>query len=107
MEQNQKLSGAGSIWNVNSWHWYSLYSLLTTRESKNYTDTVKKILLQKFQDHKFTKEDLKFTFSKVKKLEGEVNTVLSSHFNPFFRSKKLGIVEYPKGKTDPLLRIRL
>ena len=38
MAEKVEKQAAGSIWNVNSWHW----------EMKNYTDISKKIIEQKF-----------------------------------------------------------
>merc|ERR1712023_173702 len=56
-----KKEGAGSIWNVNNWHW----------ESKNYSPIMEELLTKKLTGHKFKKDDLEFEFSKVNKLKGE------------------------------------
>lgn len=62
----EKQKAAGSIWNVNSWHW----------EMKNYTEQTKKILQQKFLNLAYEGSDgIKITHTKVKfaKAQAEVN----------------------------------
>ena len=62
----EKQKAAGSIWNVNSWHW----------EMKNYTEATKKILEQLFLQLVFEGDNnIKISHTKVKfpKAEAEVN----------------------------------
>jgi len=55
MADNQK--AVGSIWNVNSWHW----------EMKNYSESTKKILEQKFLELVFEgANNIKITHTKIK-----------------------------------------
>lgn len=70
MADNQK--AVGSIWNVNSWHW----------EMKNYTESTKKILEEKFLQLVFeAANNIKITHTKVKfpKAEAEVNIRKGKH----------------------------
>ena len=50
-EKAQPSAGVGSIWNKNSWHWYS--NPLTSREEKNYTEWSKKRVLGSLEQIKF------------------------------------------------------
>ena len=62
---NEKQQGAGSIWNVNPWHW----------EMKNYTELSKKILEEKILALAFDVNGNKITHPKVRfpKAEAEIN----------------------------------
>eukprot|EP00331_Platyophrya_macrostoma_P030156 CAMPEP_0176438732 /NCGR_PEP_ID=MMETSP0127-20121128/19484_1 /TAXON_ID=938130 /ORGANISM="Platyophrya macrostoma, Strain WH" /LENGTH=205 /DNA_ID=CAMNT_0017822789 /DNA_START=39 /DNA_END=656 /DNA_ORIENTATION=+ len=56
-----KPQGAGSVWNVNNWHW----------ESKNYTEFAKEVLSKKLLNYTFKKDDLTFVIEKIAKVKGE------------------------------------
>ena len=63
---NEKQQAAGSIWNVNSWHW----------EMKNYTEVTKKLLEEKLLKLAYDgPEGIKITHTKVRfpKAEAEIN----------------------------------
>mmetsp|Transcript_12878 Transcript_12878/g.11006 ORF Transcript_12878/g.11006 Transcript_12878/m.11006 type:complete len:203 (-) Transcript_12878:193-801(-) len=56
-----KPEGAGSVWNVNSWHW----------ELKNYTEIVKQIITKKIENMTLQKDTLTVILDKVSKIKGE------------------------------------
>ena len=64
------------------------------RDAKNYTSTVTEILNKQLSNHKFKKDDIEFTFTKISKMTGEVGPSLNE-----------GSSQYQKGQADPLLRI--
>lgn len=78
--------GAGSIWNVNSWHW----------ENKNYTEVAKQVIEAKLSQWNFKKDDLKIIITKVTKVKGDVNLLLcqSNSQTLFFKAQ----INIRKGK---------
>ena len=70
-EKAQPSAGVGSIWNKNSWHWYS--NPLTSREEKNYTEWSKKRVLGSLEQIKFQHEDLELRVKAVRELKGEAS----------------------------------
>ncbi|KAM3134212.1 hypothetical protein pb186bvf_013730 [Paramecium bursaria] len=57
----QKVQGAGSIWNPNSWHW----------EEKNYTPIAKKLIEEKLKSCKVQNGDFTIFNQEIKNFTGE------------------------------------
>jgi activator of HSP90 ATPase len=58
-----KPEGAGSIWNVNSWHW----------ENKNYTKPAKQLITEMLKGSRLSKGGLEITVTDVKNIEGDAD----------------------------------
>lgn len=56
MEKTQKVEAAGSLWNVNSWHW----------EAKDYTKDASELLTEKVMSIVIEKDGIKITHKSLK-----------------------------------------
>merc|ERR1711976_217473 len=78
----------GSVWNPNSWHW----------ESRKYNKETEELLRKKFENLKFTRENIDFTITKINNIKGHAEINIR-------KNKQIIIYEYElnlefRGETD-------